>query len=332
MKYILGIDQGGTKTHAIVVNEALAIRGFASAPGGCYASDGLDRAMGNIDLAARSAIQQAGIGVDQIACLCSGMTGADWPHEYRLLEDSLRALMPGPRVKVVNDCIIGMRAGTKSRFGAVAAAGTGYNCAVIHPAGEEVIFGYYVSEGDSGGSAIGRRALQAVMDADCAMGGPTALTERVLGAYGYPTVEALMIDYFAGRASIQVKDLTPMVFSASAEGDAVAGAILEDMGRRFAKYAAVGMERLHMADMAFDLVLNGSVFKDGGSRLIDAFRKAVHAANPKVRLINAGMEPVLGAAIIALEMLLGPQERIFEMMKKNAFAHMGNRVTGGGDF
>ncbi|MBQ8954023.1 MAG: hypothetical protein IJ048_07890 [Clostridia bacterium] len=53
MKYVLGIDQGGTKTHALVSDENGRILGVGRDVGGCHSIDGMEQAMRGVRGAAQ---------------------------------------------------------------------------------------------------------------------------------------------------------------------------------------------------------------------------------------------------------------------------------------
>ena len=63
MKYILGIDQGGTKTAAVIADENGNILGLGIDIGACHASDGMDYAMEKIYNACQQAFKKANIKI-----------------------------------------------------------------------------------------------------------------------------------------------------------------------------------------------------------------------------------------------------------------------------
>jgi N-acetylglucosamine kinase-like BadF-type ATPase len=283
--------------------------------------------MRQIQKAADQALANAGMTIKDIDCLCSGMTGADWSHEYAYLEKNIGMLFPNLKIKVVNDCIICMRAGTNKRYGGVAAAGTGYNCALINEAGEELIFGYYIADEDSGGHALGKQMLKAVINADAELGEKTTLTEALLTYTGHNSTIDFMKDYFAGTIRLESKNLVPLIFKVSAQGDKVATDLLRITGRNYAKYINTGMCRLNMCGETFELVLNGGIFKNKNPVLINAFTESVLSCNPDVHIVNAVMEPVCGAVIIGLEMIFcSVNTKMFKILEQSANGKIGGRL------
>ena len=67
MKYYLGVDIGGTKSHALIADENGQVIGFGRVGSGCWEGvgyDGLKRALENIT---DQALKMAGVKLDQVA-------------------------------------------------------------------------------------------------------------------------------------------------------------------------------------------------------------------------------------------------------------------------
>lgn len=300
MGYILALDQGGTKTAALVADETGRVLGAGYSGGAVHAIDGMDAAMARVTDAAGQALAQAGLAPGDVIRVAGGMTGADWPYEYPLLAAALRETTGVADVTVVNDCIIAFRAGTDRGCGAVLCAGTGLNAAVIPLAGEPYIYGYYIQGDENGGTALGKLAMRAVMNAESGLGAPTALTGRTLAHYGAATVDELLQRYVAGALG-ETKFLVPLLAEVVRAGDAVASKIVTDFGARLARYVVAGFRRKGLLGTDADVVLSGGVFKADLPGLREAIAAAVHAEAPRAVLVDAPYEPVLGALLLALD-------------------------------
>ena len=75
MKYILGIDGGGTKTTALVANIQGKILGKGLSGASNYQTVGIDRALESIKGASEDAVKAAGFGIDKFAVACFGLAG-----------------------------------------------------------------------------------------------------------------------------------------------------------------------------------------------------------------------------------------------------------------
>jgi N-acetylglucosamine kinase-like BadF-type ATPase len=192
MNYILGIDQGSSNTRAAVSDETGNLIGYYKTDGACHSIHGMDKAMGMIRDASLGALQMAGLRSCDVSILYSGMTGADFPDEYELLHDELVNLQICMHVVVKNDCIAALRGGTMKNYGAIVAAGSGCNCAIISPTGEEFIYQYFVEDAMQGGGAFSRKIIDVIYQAETFRVPETRLTKSVLTKLGFPDVMTLL--------------------------------------------------------------------------------------------------------------------------------------------
>ncbi len=302
MEYIVGIDQGSSKTDVIVVNEKGRIFGRGRSGGGDHFLNGMEHAMGKIKEALTMALRQASIQIEQISLLTSGLTGADWPHEYQMLREALTKETGIKNVIVHNDCIPAMRSGLKTSYGVVLCAGSGLNCAVKSPDGEEFVFGYYIDDEDQGGTALGRRVLRSVFDAHSGVGASTTLISRILEYFQMTDVDKLLESLVNSKIpNVKTKDLAPIAFEVAAEGDLVALSLLKKFGYDMAKYVVAGLKKFNLLKLELDVVLSGGIFKCKVPILKEAVATFIHQYAPKVNIIEARFEPVVGAALLGLD-------------------------------
>lgn len=304
MQHVLGLDQGHSQTRAAVCDIDGNILGVGRAFGACHSVHGVGKAMRALSGASEAAVRQAGITVEDIAVVFCGLTGADWPDEYDLLKKNVSMLGLADRADIANDSIVAFRGGTSDHYGAIVVSGTGGNCAIRSPGGEEFIYHFYQDPDLQGGAGLGRRALKAVYRAETRREPPTVLSSRVLEMLEFRTVDELL------RADVEdhldlahIADLAPMVFDAAYEGDRVASGIVKSFGDGLAELVIAGLERFDMTGLEVDVVLSGNVFK-GSSQLIEEVMIAsIHLVAPRARLVNARYEPVVGAVLLGLEAL-----------------------------
>lgn len=322
MTYVLGIDQGGSKTYALLADERGELCGFGSAQGASHFDSGLDKAISMICVAAMGAIGQAGITIDQIIRITAGLTGVDWPHEEKLLHEALSQALAvsSDKITVINDSLIALRAGTSEPSGCILCAGSGLNCAVRKGPDCQYVFGYYIKNADQGGMALGKRTLQAVFDAHCGLFEPTALTLAVLEHMGCNTVDELLYKKVTGQLSSKLVLLLPHVIEVAVlEGDAVAENVMESFARDIAQYAVAGLRRFSMLDERTEVVLSGSVFKCKAPILQEIVSDVIRAAAPKAKIVQSEYEPVVGAVLMALDSLPGgDRAQIKQRIKRGA--------------
>jgi N-acetylglucosamine kinase-like BadF-type ATPase len=300
--FVVGVDGGTTKTIALVADAQGHILGAGRGGNSNWTGDDVTAPMRVVTDTVHQALAQAGLRGDDVAVGAFGLAGADWPEDYQRRQAALERAGIARRIVVKNDVMVGWRAGTRQRFGVAIVAGTGSNTAIIAPDGEEWCYGYYVRYGGAGDVAYD--AIYAVLRQEDGRGTPTALTEIVLSRLGYPTPEALLRAFYTHQLEPDsVLSLCPLVFEAAYEGDEVAVALIVQQGEALAEYATAGIRRYRMEDLAFDVVLSGSLFKGKGPLLIDTVTQAVHRVAPRTRIVHPRFEPAVGGVLLAYDAL-----------------------------
>lgn len=322
MKYILGIDQGGTKTHAMVADTDGHILGVGKGRGACHSIHGMERAMAAVMDATEQAVAAAGITIGDLWTVSGGMTGIDWPDEADLVRNALHQTLhvPVERITVVNDSMIALRAGTSSPKGVILVAGTGMNCAVVDGKGGQYTFGFYIPDKDQGGLALSNRTLQAVFDAACGMGPETALTESVLKLTGCVDVDELLRRNVTGRVTTEeIRQLPLLLDAAAIAGDPVAKDVLRIFGKDATAYVKCGLTRMRMEREEVEVVLSGSVFKCRAAELLGTVKEEILRFNPLAHIVESEHEPIIGAVLLALDALPGGvTQRMTEHIKRDA--------------
>ena len=305
--FVLGIDQGGTKTMAAISDQQGNLLGIGSAGGGYPAVSGMDHAMGEILRAVKAALANANLDMPRRFCMIgAGLTGADFDYEYDLLHAALEKTLSAETILIRNDCMVAWRGGAALPHGAVLCAGTGVNCGVRSPEGEEFIFGYFVRDEDQGGGSLGRQSLWAVFDTHVGLSPNTLLTERVLAHYHEKTVDSLIHSWVMNKIPHDgVKHLAKVLDECVALGDPVSIGIQEKFGTRLAHYPVTGLQRFDLQGKKTEVVLSGSIFKSRTPILRNAVEAEIRKHVPDVRIVEARYEPVVGGVLTALDMLAG---------------------------
>jgi N-acetylglucosamine kinase-like BadF-type ATPase len=321
MRYILGLDEGHTKTQSVIGDETGDMLGTALINGACHTVHGMQAAMESIQESSRQARLKTDLAPEaEVEVVVAGMTGADWPDEYPLLTGNVRSLKLANRVVVKNDSIIALRSGTSARFGAILIAGTGGNCAIKSPSGDEFIYHYYHDRNLQGGIALGDTTLKMIYRAETMREAPTRLKAEVLRLFGFSTVDDLLRAEVEGKLTHDhLKQIAPLVFQAAYDSDVVACKILRDFGRGLAELVTAGLRRFEMTGLDSEVVLSGSIFKGPGTLVYEVILSELHMVAPRARLVNARYEPVVGAYLLGLEELDIPvDQRVMSNIEKSA--------------
>lgn len=299
--YILGIDQGGTKTAAAVMREDGFIVGRATAKGAYFPDEGVDRALEPVGEAVEEALRSAGIEREDIVYTAAGISGIDWPGDDMLIRDALKEKLSLGEVFACNDAVIAFYSGAMQSHGAVLCAGTGMNGALIDKDGKLFVYGDYMEEKAQGGSALARRALRKVFDAELGVCPPTKLTPLFLGQAGVPDVDALLKRYMTESVfRKELRFLMPQILMVARMGDEAACTLLDDFSGELVAYVAAGFRKMEMKPEEEEIVLAGSVFKGADNPLTIRVAEGLRERLQGVQVVQARYEPVVGACIMGL--------------------------------
>lgn len=287
VKYLLGVDGGGTGTRVVLATRSGTILAQASA-GPSALGQGVAAAWRNILAAVHQAFALAELAVpDWSQCaLGAGLSGV----HHQPWADAFVATNPGfARLVVENDAYIALLAAHKGLPGAMVAAGTGSVGEALYADGtRHQVSGWGFPVGDEGSGAwLGLRAMshaQEAMDRRLPAGPLATQIHQLCGSHR----DALQA-WCATAGQNEYAQLAPTVF-ASAAHDPVAEALLVE--------AAAAIERMATAldpQATLPLAVCGSVGRQLLPRLAGATRArciaspqdAVHGA---LTLVHQSLE------------------------------------------
>jgi N-acetylglucosamine kinase-like BadF-type ATPase len=312
VRLVLGVDGGGSKTHALVADEHGQAIGFASSGRSNWEDTGLDAAAVALEEAIRGALAAARVEPGELAASAFGLAGLDWDSDRPVLGALIDPLGLGGLRTLDNDSFIALRAGTSRPSGVVLIAGTGTVAAGRNRAGRSLrTLGLGPMYGDFGsGTDVAEEAVRAVADAYTGRGPATTLSGSLPALAGCPSPVQLLERL--SRGAIELPPAAPIVLQEAEAGDPASRAIVLRAATELGGAAAVVARRLGMEDEEFELVMAGGLFR-GRSRLLEGtLVDAVHQVAPLATPVHLGCKPVVGAVIQALELAgveAGPQVR-----------------------
>lgn len=305
-EYVIGVDGGGTKTAAVLVDATGQVCGQGTAPSSNHNDVGLSAAIAALHEALSQAVAGAHKTFADVDAVCLCLAGVDRLDDRARVAAAVRAtIYPFARLLIYNDAAGALAAGTGRLLGIVVIAGTGtiaYGYDAQGRTARAAGWGALLAD-HGGGFWIGLEGLHAVVRAADGRGPATALSERLLAHLGLHAPEDLIAwTYGAPFEWRRFAALAPVVTEAARAGDAIAVAILRRAGEHLAESALAVARKLDWEDRCFDLVLAGSVWQAG--ELVQApFRAAVLVAAPGARLILPTRSAAEGAALLAWEAL-----------------------------
>lgn len=255
--YYLGVDGGGSKTLAVIVNEHGIEVGRGLAGGANHYSLGLETAVRNVRAAAAQALQAAGCSLP-LRRAWLGMAGIDRRADHDLLLPYLRDL--GEQVLLTNDGEL-LLAGLENAVGVVLISGTGSIALARDANGRRARSGGWGHIlGDEGsGYVIAQQALQAVVRASDGRGPQTALRERILRAWDLHDTDELIGDIYGEPEKAKIASLSSWVMIAARAGDQVAATIIQHAARELALAVQAVCQALGFTRQEVPIALGGGL-------------------------------------------------------------------------
>jgi N-acetylglucosamine kinase-like BadF-type ATPase len=299
--YFLGVDIGGSKSHALISDKHGNALGFGVYGPGNHEAVGYEGLALALRSVTENATEMAGLTKAQISAAGFGVAGYDWPSERQPTLDAIATIGLDAPLEAVNDTIIGLLAGATQGWGVAVVAGTGTNCwgwDKDHRVGRVTGVGY----GEYGGAGdLIHRALSAIAFEWTRRGPKTLLTPeflRLTGARDTPSlIEGIeMGEYYLGS------DYAPLIYKVAVQGDPVAHSIIEWGGKELGASALAVIRQLNFQKLDFEVVLVGSLYQMG-EMLINPMRQVITSEAPHAHLVGLSSPPVVGGVLLAMQQL-----------------------------
>ena len=302
-RYFLGVDVGGTKTHALISDETGQALAFSTGGPGNWEGVGYDGFTRVLLEVTGTALTQARIKVNQISGAGMGIGGYDWPSERLDHLEAIRPIRLSCPLEIINDASLGILAGSTEGWGVSVVAGTGCNARGWNRdhtrQGRAVGGGSRWSGEYAGGYDIVARAMQAVTFEWLKRGPATSLSQVFLDHFKAVSLDDLVEGVYLQRY-IPDSALVLKVFETARNGDAEAQAVMRWAGRELGEMAVGVINQLEFQKEHFEVVLIGSLH--GASAVLDdALQETVRATAPYARFVRLTVPPVVGAVLLGME-------------------------------
>jgi glucosamine kinase len=300
MTVVVGVDGGGTRTRAVLIDEKGRELGRAEHAGAVASAREPGRAADAVTGAVRRAADRAGVELP-VEAMWAGLAGAGSRAARDAVTSALRERSLAERVVVGTDVEAAFQDGFGSGPGVLVIAGTGSivwardDIGRVHRVG-----GWGRWLGDEGsGHWLGMQGLRLVTRAEDGRAPPTALRAALLTALGLGAVEDL-VAWIDSAAKAEIAALAPIVVGIAGRGDDGAERIVQ---------AGVSALRAHV-----DAVLAAMRREGGAAKLPDAIlwggllggpgplRGRVEGALEELgmKVVARELDPPKGAARMAL--------------------------------
>ncbi|MEO8262471.1 MAG: BadF/BadG/BcrA/BcrD ATPase family protein [Pseudolysinimonas sp.] len=300
MSLIVGVDGGGSKTHAVALTLDGELVGRGAGPGSSPHLVGVDGSLEIVDAAVRQAVGSATAIQANVY-----LSGLDLESEVSAYANAVAALAWASATTVVeNDLWALLRAGTESPDAVAVVCGTGINAVGVRADGATARFAALgpISGDWGGGSGLGEEALWHAARAEDGRGPATLLRAAVLDVMAVGTVRELTEQLHSGERTLpELAVLAPAVFEAARAGDEVAGRVVDRQASEVVAFARASLTRLDLLERDVPVVLGGGVIRARDERLLEGISAGLLADAPRAHVVIVDAPPIVGAALLALE-------------------------------
>lgn len=299
----LGVDGGGTKTHAVLTDEFGRVIGEGFSEASNPLRVGIERAVNNIFKATENAVDAAGRSRTDIVAIQCGLAGVRREDLRRSVHQRIEENYRIKTVGVVTDAEIALYGVNSGKSALVVIAGTGSVCMGRNDKGKTAIAGGWgpLAGDEGGGAGIARHALQAVAKAVDGRGSPTILTRFATEYFRTSSAEDVVVAIYTPQTdNAKIAGFALSVVKAAKQKDKIALEILREGGAELGIAAAAVIKKLKLQRKKFPIGFVGSIFK-AGNLITDSLMEIVHKTAPKAFLVEPKLSPAEAAAEMAVK-------------------------------
>ncbi len=299
MVYIVGVDGGGSKTEAVIVDtENMEIIGYGVSGPSNYHNIGINRAVINIMDSIIKALENSMLEIEIFDSLCIALAGLDTRYDMRYVRDRLVAFNWSKKIVIEHDAHEALMAGSYGNPGISVIAGTGSIAYGWDGKNRYIAGDHGWLLGDQGsGFWIGYQALQMavkMLDGRIPRG---PLADLVLKHFNVRDKEELSYTIYQLGFSVEmVASLAPIVKKAYEAGDQIAEKILKNAASELAEAVKAVARKLSIIGR-FNVYYTGGIFNIDIIR--EEFVNILTRDIPGVVAERLKYRPVLGALVIA---------------------------------
>ena len=311
-KYYIGIDGGGTKTHAVIANTGGEILAEHFAGPTNFQIIGEERSTEIILELIESCRESVECLSSEVASVVLGITGAGRIAEQRNISLALKTYARQKKIKwkrliVESDARIALEGAFKGEPGIILIAGTG-SIAFGKDAKGKVhrVGGWGRILGDEGsGYFLGRLGLSAVAHHLDERGKKTKLTSMIARKFKLSSQAEIINAVY--KKEFDVASIAPLVLKAAAQKDEISRMIVEHAAFELADHIRVISGKIASSSSAkikskIHLALIGGLLAND-TVLANLLREYVHARFQFIEIIPPMATPAYGAVVMGMKSL-----------------------------
>ena len=288
MKYIIGVDSGGTSTKTIAYDlEGNKLAETTTGFGNLL--NNIEEALTNIQTSLENIFEK--LGEEHCELVVLGVAGVDSGDFRPIIEDALKKY--SPKVVILNDAWLAHNALLSGEDGALIIAGTGSIVIGKYEEKEGRVGGWGNLLGDEGsGYDIARKLIQKILTAFDRGRGYTPLEENFMKEANFNSPFEL-VKFVYSKSKDQIADLSMYIVEAAEQGDQEAIRLFELAGIDLAKQAVMLLKKLGMENQP-QVAVTGSVLikNDWG---YESFKETVLSELSNCQFVREDLSNTLGA-------------------------------------
>lgn len=300
---VVGVDGGGTKTEAVIMDANQRVIGEGRSGPSNPLRVGLAASAAAVREAIDIACAMAKLRRGDLVAAEIGLAGAR-RHELReRMREMLTALGIG-EIEVVTDADIALYGATDGAPGLVVIAGTGSICCGINSRGKSFCAGGWgpISGDEGAGAWLARRALRAIAYASDGRGPTTMLTDLACAYFHVTTADDLTTAIYAPTITNErLAGFGKDVVEAAKRKDSIALEIVTEGGRELGLAAVAVIRQLQLEKERFQIAYVGGVFRASGDLVLNPLRAEVKKIAPRAYFEPPHFAPAVAAARMARE-------------------------------
>lgn len=302
---VVGVDGGGTKTHAVITGVNNDVLGEGTSGPSNPLRVGVTKAAAAVLEAVDRACEAAEVRRTDLLAAEIGLAGARKIELRERMHEALTNLQIDD-VEVVGDADIALYGATDGEPGVVVIAGTGSICCGINGSGKQTCAGGWgpMIGDEGGGSWIARSALRAIAKAADGRGPKTVLTRDACAYFHVSAAEDLSTAIYAPTITNErLAGFGRFVIEAAKAKDQVGREIIAESGRELGLAAAAVIRSLKLERELIQVAYVGRIFSAAGEMVLGPMREQINAIAPKAYLAPPRYTPALAAARMARQHL-----------------------------
>lgn len=298
-RLVMGFDAGGTKTAAVLMDEEGTVLGKGLGGSGNTNFIPLEIATKSFADAIKAARRMAGKRNLEVECAVVGTEPDPAP-----VAPTIKALTANARIVHRKEGECSMVGGLVQKVGLSLICGTGSVGWGRNAKGETSMTSCWGPIGDEGSAYdIARRGVNAAFWAWDGRGPKTVLVDELLEMFKKKDLRDVCTPlYTSPNLRKDFASLAMLVTSAADRGDKVSLRILRDCAEQVAHFLTTCADNLKMGSEGYKVAAPVSGLVVGSNyRYFKMIGRALRKRHPKAKLVRPRFEPVVGAALIALD-------------------------------